>query len=134
VTIAELAPGANFTSVLTLVPKVAGIMTVGRADVDYKYRLPPEESPLSDEEGEGALAEDDLADVHTLSTQSGVVKIDILKPDVYARVSKERLVTVLAVACLAAVLVFFPFFTYTAKARANDAAPLLGSASSKKGL
>ena len=96
----------------------------------------PREDPkaTADEEGEGALAEDDLADVHTLSTQSGVVKIDILKPDVYARVSKERLVTVLAVACLAAVLVFFPFFTFTAKARANDAAPLVGSAAFKKGL
>lgn len=122
---AELAPGANVTFGVTLVPRVAGVMTVGHADVRYRYRLPPDEAGPSDSNGSGEDDEDKeedlLADAHS-SSSTAHRKREILHPDVYARVTKQKGPTAVAATVLAAVLVLVPYYAHLQAAAANDAA------------
>jgi hypothetical protein len=110
----RMEPGANFTSRLVLVPKVAGVMTVGRAEVKYKW-LPRDELGLEEEEEEGSAAAaarkaaasfEESAEVQ-LSQSSSQGKVDILSPEAFARQSKSKhLAAILATAAaLAAILV-----------------------------
>ena len=124
---AELAPGANVTFGVTLVPRVAGVMTVGVADVRYRYRLPPDEDGPSGEEG----AEDDLyADAHS-SSSTPLRKREILRPDVYARVTKHKGPTAVFVALAAAALVLVPYSMFRAAAAKNDAGGAAAPAAKK---
>ena len=119
----ELAAGANYTSILTLVPKVSGLMTVARAEVRYMW-LPREDLKLEEEgeEGEGGKKdkafEDDLEEQISLSSSQD--KVEIMSPEKYARVSKQRFPSVFIVALGAAVATLFPFYMYR---RAASTAP-----------
>ena len=123
--IAELAPGANATHTLTLVPKVAGVMSVGRAEVKYKWLAASEELEEEEEEGEeGAAArapkQPEVEFGNSMSSSQG--KVDILTPEVYERVTKKRAPVAMGVAAIAAFgLVGVPFFMMTASKKAHAA-------------
>lgn len=119
---AELAPGANVTFSVTLVPRVAGVMTVGFADVRYRYRLPPDEDGAGGEGEDGDDEGDLLADARSTSS-APLRKREILRPEVYARVTKQRGPSALVAALVAATLVLAPFVAFSSAARENDAAP-----------
>jgi hypothetical protein len=89
-----LEAGANVTHALALVPKDAGRMTVGRAEVKYHWLAAPElESEEEEEEeeeggGGGAARAPEVEFASSLSSSQG--KIEIVEQAVYERISKER--------------------------------------------
>ena len=104
--------GANATSRLVLVPKVAGVMTVGRAEVKYKW-LPRDELELESEDGDGkrgAAFEESAEDQLSFSSSQG--KIDILTPEGYARLTRQKLPTALACTGGALAAVALPYLLY----------------------
>ena len=109
----RMEPGANFTSRLVLVPKVAGVMTVGRAEVKYKW-LPRDELSLEEEDEEGAASKaaasfEESAE-QQLSQSSSQGKVDILSPEAFARQSKSKHATAIACALAAVVAVLAPYY------------------------
>ena len=120
----ELASGANFTSVLRLVPKVSGIMKVARAEVRYKWVPPEEILPELDEEGGGGgkskAAIDELAE-EQISLSTSREEVEILSPEKFARVSKNRLPSVLATALCAALAILYPLYMHRMAVRTASA-------------
>jgi hypothetical protein len=98
-----LAPGANVTHVLTLVPKDSGRMSVGHAVVKYRWLASPElESEEEEEEGGEGAAAQVTETANSMSSSQG--KIEIVEPDVYERLSKERGPVAMGVSVVAALL------------------------------
>jgi hypothetical protein len=130
----RLEGGANYTSRLVLVPKVAGKMTVGRAEVRYNW-LPRDELDLEEEGEEGSAAAaaaaaakraaaniEESAELQ-LSQSSSQGKVDILSPEAFARHSKNKQLAPLL--CLAAAMaaILLPYSLYTsAQAHAEQTA------------
>jgi hypothetical protein len=97
VKVARLEPGANFTSVLVVTPRVSGTMTVGRAECTYKYSV----------EGEPVEAK-------TLSSTPG--RVEILARDVYDVEVADK-TPVLAFSFVAAItLVVLPYYLFVTAA------------------
>ena len=69
---AKLAPGQNETARLVLVPKVAGVMNMARANVEYKYLKVIDEGVP------------ETVEVAGLSTTPG--RVEISRPEYHARV------------------------------------------------
>ena len=126
-TLERMEPGANFTSRLVLVPKVAGVMTVGRAEVKYKW-LPRDELDLEEEEGEeGAAAakraaasfEESAEQMVSQSSSQG--RVDILSPEAYARQTKNKQLSALLCTAggLAAILLPYAMYKGSDKAKAQ---------------
>jgi hypothetical protein len=86
--------------------QVSGIMTVGRAEVEYRYKS------VVDEESEPEVLE-----ARTLSTTPG--KVEIVRPDVYHRVADSHSVQALLVVVAAIALVVVPWSRYTAVRTSN---------------
>ena len=116
---AALEPAAVASFNLTLVPKVAGVLTVGRAVVEYRYKLPAEE--LGDEEEDEAGSEDVFADVKANSS-ADAGRVDILRPEVYTQIIKQRLPTAVFALIAAALLTMGPYSRFHAAAKENAAA------------
>lgn len=129
----RLAPGANRTERLVLVPKVAGTMKVARAHISYKYKgvaraaAAPARGVDEEEDEDAAVAEGSGAevtlDVQGLSTTPG--KVDISKPDFFARrralrTPGEHVLTWSALGFVALVLVAWPWQQYVV-AKAHSA-------------
>jgi hypothetical protein len=85
-------------------------MTVGRAEVEYKYRT---------QEGE----EEDAEDVETRTLSSTPGKVEIIKPDLYARFGASHSLQTAVVVAIVALLVAAPWYQYvTARAANGEAA------------
>ncbi len=113
---AVLAPGENATSTLVLVPKVAGTMNVGRAEVEYKHKVGGGGAGGEEEEEEEA----EMVDVRALSSTPG--RVDILKPEAYERATAGHTVQGVAVFAASLALVVMPWMKYTQIAGANNQA------------
>jgi hypothetical protein len=89
ITLPQLEAGANFTSRLELVPKVAGQLSVARAEVRYKYKL-RDELELETEDGEDKKDAGSMEEEEALSASSSQGKVDILSPEAYALQGKNK--------------------------------------------
>ena len=110
-----LEAGKNQTSVLTVVPKVAGTFTVARAEIKYRAHVTDEE--VEDEELENENNDDNYIEYETSSSSPG--RVEILRPDVYDRVSSTHSVQIIVVYLAALGLILAPYLQYRT-VRAGD--------------
>lgn len=105
-----LEAGKNQTNLLTVIPKVAGTFTVARAEI--KYRAHSSEENEEDEELEGENNEDNYIEYETSSSSPG--RVEILRNDVYDRVSSTHSVQLVVVYFAALGLILAPYLQFRA--------------------
>ena len=118
--VATLEAGANVTHELTLLPKDAGRMSVGRAEVKYRWLAAPEMEEEEEEEGEGGGARAPEVEIaSSLSSSQG--RIEIVNQTVYERISKERAPVALSVGAIAGLLLIgVPYYLMEAAKAAES--------------
>lgn len=113
VIIDALESGEIKTFILTLNPQVVGTMTVGRAQVSYKFR-DVDDSGVNSEGGEEEIWEE------AQSSSSTPGKIEIIRLEEYERLSTTHVLPLVLSVVIAFSLVVLPYFQWKTVQKENQ--------------